>query len=108
MSVFVRSGVRVAQATWLAMLVSIFDSQSGHKRGQAGKTAAVTFGSTLMDGIDVDTSNITIHMGSKASDDFESVGPEPLPALLAAPIHLHPAHPIGRQACAPPNTRAVT
>ena len=108
MSVFVRSGIRVAQATWLAMLVSIFDSQSGHKRGQAGKTAAVTFGSTLMDGIDVDTSNITIHMGSTASDDFESVGPEPLPALLAAPIHLHPAHPIGRQACAPPNTRAVT
>ena len=81
-----RSGVRVAQATWLAMLVSIFDSQSGHKRGQAGKTAAVTFGSTLMDGIDVDTSNITIHMGSTASDDFESVGPEPLPALLAAPF----------------------
>jgi hypothetical protein len=46
----------VAQATWLLMLVSIFDRQSGHKRGQAGKSATVTFGSALMDGIDVDIS----------------------------------------------------
>jgi len=28
----------VAQATWLRMLVSTFDRQSGHKRVQAGKT----------------------------------------------------------------------
>jgi hypothetical protein len=46
----------VAQATWLLMLVSPFDRQSGHKRGQAGKIAAVTSGSTLMDLIDVDVS----------------------------------------------------
>jgi len=44
----------VAQATWLLRLVSMFARQSGHKRAQAGKRAAVTFGSALMDGINVD------------------------------------------------------
>jgi hypothetical protein len=85
----------VAQATWLLMLVSLFDRQSGHKRGQAGKRAAVTSGSNLMDEIDVDISKyINPPSSSTAPDDFESAAPEPLPALLAAPFTSTPNIPL--------------